>query len=242
MRVEQIPVNSVAATMLPAAGTDVRAMLEASGQVAPEVATHYSYPHSVTLFAFDVRARALRQRYLEGTRALNVLVSFHVEDRKPAESRPAAELVHEVRRISGLTWAQVARVFDVSERAPYHWASGKVVSAENRAGLGKVLAALRFVDRGSAEENRNLLLQSAPSGQTFLDLLSGGEFTLFRELAGKGAGRPSFEQPLSPEAEKFNAPRHWGGIVEAWAGNGQTEILPQNRPRLRRPKPRRNKV
>ncbi len=242
MLVEQIPVKAVADAMLLGAGSHGRAMLDASEQATPEVAAPFSNLPSLTLFAFDVRAIALRQQYLEGTRARNVPVSFHVEDRKHAECQSAAELVHEVRRISGLTWAQVAKVFDVSERVPNRWASGKAVSAENHEGLGKVLAALQFVDRGSAEENRSLLLQSARPGQTFLDLLSGGEFALFRELAGKGAGRPSFESSLSPEAGKFNGPRHWGGIVEAWAGIQATEIVPQNRPKLRRPKTRRNKA
>ena len=166
----------------------------------------------------------------------------NVETNETLENQKPAELVCELRRISGLTWAQIAEIFCVSARAPYLWASGNTVSAENHKRLGQVTTALRFVDRGSAEENRNLLLGSARPGQTYLDLLRNGEYGLVREIAGQGAGRSFFNAALTQDAEKFNAPTHWGKALEASSGIDETEILPLNQPKPRPAFPRRNKA
>ena len=62
------------------------------------------------------------------------------------------------------------------------------------------------------------------------------------EIAGKGAGRPSFERVLTQDAEKLNASTHWGKAIGAAGGTDETEILPLNEPKLRRVKARRSKV
>lgn len=242
MLIEQLPAGAVAAAIFLSPGIHGIGRLDAMDEAAPEVAAPFSHAPSFKVFGGDIQTFALRQEYLQGSTALNTPVSFSVEDNDKLENKSPAELVNELRRISGLTWAQVAEVFDVSARAPYHWASGKTVSAENHERLGQVVTALRFIDRGSAEENRSLLLDSALPGQTYLDLLRSGEYGLVRELAGKGAGRPFFEPALTQDAEKFNAPRHWGNAIEAASGTDETEVLPLNQPKLRRAKARRNKA
>lgn len=211
-------------------------------EAAPEVAAPFSHGQSFKVFKRDIQAFAMRQEYLEGSTALNISVSFSVEDNDPTVDAAPAELVHELRRMSGLTWAQIAEVFNVSARAPFHWASGKTVSAENHERLGQVVTALRFIDRGSAEDNRNLLLGSARPGQTFFDLLRGGEYELFCELAGKGMGRQTFAPALTQDAKRFSAPRHWGDAIEASSAMDETEILPLSQSKLRRVKARRNKA
>ncbi len=242
MLIEQLSAGAASAAIPSAPAVNGVARLDVMAEAAPEVAAPFSHGQSFKVFERDIQALAMRQEYLQGSTALNIPVSFSVEDNDPTANTTPAELVHELRQISGLTWAQIAKVFDVSARAPYHWASGKTVSAENHERLGQVVTALKFIDRGSAEENRNLLLRNARPGQTFLGLLCGGEYELVRALAGEGVGRPAFGSALTQDAERFNVPRHWGDAIEASIEMDETEILPLSQPKLRRAKARRNKA
>lgn len=242
MLIGQLSAGAASAAILFAPAVNGATRFDVMDEVVPEVAAPFSRAQSLKVFEGDIQAFALRQEYLEGSTALNIPVSFSVEINDPATNTSPAELVHEFRRISGLTWSQIAKVFDVSARAPYHWASGKTVSAENHERLGQVVTGLRLIDRGSAEENRNLLLSSASAGQTYLDLLCSGEYELVRELAGKGAGRPSFGPALTQDAEKYNAPSHWGASIEASSRMDGTETLQISQPKLRRAQARRNKA
>jgi len=242
MFVEQLPAGAVTAAILFAPALNGASRFDTLNETTPEVAAPFLQAQSLKVFGRDVQAFALRQEYLEGSTALNIPVSFSVEESDQLANTTSAELVYELRRMSGLTWAQIADVFGVSERTPYHWASGKILSAENHERLGQVVATLKFIDRGSAEENRNLLLASACPGKIYLDLLCSGDYEFVRELAGKGSGRPSFGSALTRDAEKFNAPSRWGNAIEATIGTDETEILPLNQPKLRRAKARRNKA
>jgi len=64
----------------------------------------------------------------------------------------------------------------------------------------------------------------------------------FKRVGGEGSGRPSFGQALTPEAEKFNAPRRFGKSLDSAASGDDSEILPISKPKLRRAKARRNKA
>lgn len=242
MLIEKLSASAASAAILFAPAVNGATRYDVMDEAAPEVAAPFSQGLSFKVFERDIQAFAMRKEYFEGSTALNTPVSFSVEDNNPTANTTPAELVHELRRISGLTWVQIAEVFNVSARAPYHWASGKTVSAENHERLGQVVTALRFIDRGSVEENRNLLLSNARPGQTFLDLLCGGEYELVRALAGEGVVRPTFGPALTRDAERFNALRHWGDAIEASSGMDETEILPLSQPNLRRAKARRNRA
>lgn len=76
-----------------------------------------------------------------------------------AEVEPAGVAIAELRRRSGLTWDQLARLFNVSRRALHFWASGKPMTPSNEEHLQRVLSALRKIDRGSASANRSILLR-----------------------------------------------------------------------------------
>ncbi|MEM5709754.1 helix-turn-helix transcriptional regulator, partial [Elizabethkingia meningoseptica] len=71
---------------------------------------------------------------------------FPRADWRASESTAAAVL--EIRRLSGLTWEELADLFDVSRRSVHHWASGKPVNTEHDQALRGVLTALRHLDRG----------------------------------------------------------------------------------------------
>ncbi len=96
--------------------------------------------------------------------------------------------VAEVRRISGLTWDQLARVLGVARRSLHFWASGKPMLPTNQERLQRVLCTVRTIDRGTATENRRLLLEAGPGGVIALDLLAAGRFEDVARLLGTGTG------------------------------------------------------
>ena len=83
----------------------------------------------------------------------------------------------EVRRRSGLTWEQLGELFDVSRRSVHHWANGKPLAAGRERTLRRMLATVRYLDRGSQADTRALLLAIDPSrGASAFDLLKDGRF------------------------------------------------------------------
>ncbi len=117
--------------------------------------------------------------------------------------RSAEAAVSELRRLSGLTWEQLARLFSVSRRTLHFWASGKVMNATNEEHVHRALALVRRFDRGSASENRAALLQPTPDGPRPVDLLAAGQYDDAFAALGPGRGRAAAARtPLhvSPEA------------------------------------------
>src|SRR5690348_926812 len=46
-------------------------------------------------------------------------------------SETTREAILEIRRRAGLTWEELADLFDVSRRSVHHWANGKAVTADH---------------------------------------------------------------------------------------------------------------
>ena len=90
--------------------------------------------------------------------------------RSKAESVQHGASVAELRRLSGLTWDQLAGLMDVSRRSLHHWVSGKPASAEHQTRLQRLLGTLRRLDRGDSSQNRTLLLTPDHTGRLLLDL------------------------------------------------------------------------
>lgn len=110
--------------------------------------------------------------------------------------------IHELRRLSGLTWEQLARLCGVTRRALHFWASGKPLKAVHEERLQRLLATVRLIDRGSALDNRRVLLQPGADGILPFDLLIDGEYDAVVKLLGPGEGARAklARTPLSPEA------------------------------------------
>jgi DNA-binding transcriptional regulator YiaG len=126
------------------------------------------------------------------------------------------EAVSELRRISGLTWEQLAQLFAVSRRSVHFWASGKPLNAENETRLLQVLDIVRTADRGDARSSRSALLD-VHDGASAFDLLVGGRFEEARARLGHGAGgsrRPVLGE-ISAEAKAARAPLRPEELVEA---------------------------
>ncbi len=125
-----------------------------------------------------------------------------------AETPEAASVsasIAEIRRVSGLTWDQLGRVFGVSRRSVHFWASGKPVNAGNEERVRRVLALVRQSDRGSAEQNRALLL--TPAGDlTPFDLIAEERFQEAALALGTGSPRSAPDGTLSEEARASREP------------------------------------
>jgi hypothetical protein len=88
-----------------------------------------------------------------------------------APTKSTAKAVLELRRLSGLTWEELAGVFSVSRRAVHHWASGNTMSAEHIQHLFIALQLVRRLTSGSSAEVRAKLLAPSATGETGIDLL-----------------------------------------------------------------------
>ena len=131
------------------------------------------------------------------------------------EPLDAGAAISELRRLAGLTWQQLARVFGVARRSLHFWASGKPLNAANDERLRRLLAVVRQADRGAADTNRAMLLRDH-DGVLPLDLLTEGRLDEFLALVGKGPGRHRLAlTPLSAEAREARKPAPPDELVEA---------------------------
>jgi DNA-binding transcriptional regulator YiaG len=132
-------------------------------------------------------------------------------------SSPAASgaAIGELRRLSGLTWDQLARLFTLSRRSLHFWASGKPMAPSNEEHLQRLLAVVRKVDRGSASANRAMLLGVSKGGILPFDLLVEGEYERVLSLLGNGESRRISPPTLSKEARAARAPRPPEELVDA---------------------------
>jgi DNA-binding transcriptional regulator YiaG len=120
----------------------------------------------------------------------------------------AASSVAELRRLTGFTWEQLARLFSVSRRSVHFWASGNKMTAANEEHLERVLATIRLIDRGSAHANRTALLAPRGDGVTPFEELTSGRYDAVVALIGRGSTRsPLHLSGLSPVAKAARVPR-----------------------------------
>lgn len=120
------------------------------------------------------------------------------------QKEPVGPAIMEIRRLSGMTWEQLASLFEVSRRTVHFWASGKALNSYNERKLYRVLSTIQQIDRGTAQENRQLLF-TARGGVLPFELIRTGRY----EEAAKLVGETTFQRPnLTPLSEAaWNARR-----------------------------------
>jgi len=127
----------------------------------------------------------------------------------PSTSSPEAtqKSLSELRRLSGLTWDQLAKLFNVSRRSLHFWASGQPLSRSNEEHLNRLLGTIRYIDRGSASLNRSLLLRPDGNGNPLFDLLIACKYEEFKQIAGAGNALQKPESgALSEEERRMRMP------------------------------------
>ena len=117
----------------------------------------------------------------------------------PASFR-ARDGIFELRRLTGFTWEELAALLLVTRRSLHLWANGGAINAPNERHVRDLLAAMRELDRGTARENRALLLAPLRDGDgTVGDLLRSRHFADALKLVGGGRGRAA-PAPVTGEA------------------------------------------
>jgi transcriptional regulator with XRE-family HTH domain len=115
--------------------------------------------------------------------------------------------IAELRRLSGLTWEQLARLFAVSRRSLHFWASGKAMSPANEEHVQRVLSVLHKIDRGLASANRAELLTVRADGTIPFDLLAEGHYERVVTAVGAGEGHRARAPKPSAAAIAARAPQ-----------------------------------
>lgn len=153
------------------------------------------------------------------------------------QSRQSRGAIVEARRISGLTWEQLARLFSVSRRSVHFWASGKAMASEKEERLQRVIGVMRRVDSGSARANRAALLSVNEDGYSALDLLTQGRYELATRLLETEQSLPRWVAPALDEeikaARKPRAPEEFVGAIQDRIERGPTVTRVARRVRTR---------
>lgn len=133
-----------------------------------------------------------------------------------AEQRtPVGPAIMELRRLSGMTWEQLASLFEVTRRTLHFWASGKALSAGNAEKLYRILSIVKQIDRGSAAENRDLLFTAQPGESAPIVLIRAGQYgEVVRLIGGFPVERPALS-PLSPRARSLRMPMKPESLIGA---------------------------
>jgi DNA-binding transcriptional regulator YiaG len=122
----------------------------------------------------------------------------------------------ELRRLSGLTWDQLAKLFNVSRRSLHFWASGQPLSGFNEEHLNRLLGTIQYVNQGSASLNRSLLLRPDGNGNPLFDLLVAGKYEEFKRIVGRNdAPQKPLLGALSEDAHTAYTPQNPADLVGA---------------------------
>ena len=133
-----------------------------------------------------------------------------------SSTREAGDAIAELRSLCGLTWEQLARLFNVSRRSLHFWASGKPATPANEERLQRLVAVMRKIDRGSGAATRAVLVTPLRDGRLPVDLLAEGRFDEVATLVGPGTPTPHIRRPrISEEARRARMPRPPGALVDA---------------------------
>jgi hypothetical protein len=125
---------------------------------------------------------------------------------EPTEPNSVGHLISEAKRISGLTWQELADVMRASRRTIHLWANGRPINSINQGRLSYLVATLRAIDRGTGRETRDALLGPISGRRLPFDLLVDGKFDEVIAILGSGGRRQGAIAPLSAEARKARRP------------------------------------
>lgn len=142
-----------------------------------------------------------------------------------AREERAGTAIAELRRLSGFTWEQLARLFKVTRRSLHFWASGKAMTPANEEHLHRLLGTIRKLNRGSASTNRAVLLAVRDDGTIPFDLLADGQYDAVVTLVGPGNAPVRVTRPrISDEARAARAPRPPEELVGALQSRVHQEV------------------
>jgi hypothetical protein len=101
----------------------------------------------------------------------------------------ARDAIFELRRLTDFTWEELAKLLSVTRRSLHLWANGHPINTANETHLRDLLTTVRSLDRGTARENRELLISPLQEAGIFSDLLRDRRFDAALAQADRGRGR-----------------------------------------------------
>lgn len=87
-----------------------------------------------------------------------------------------ASMIYDIRRLTGLTWEELAALFNVNRRSVHYWANAGALKPHNAHHLKAVFETVRQFDRRGASAARLALLTPNAAGNRPLDLLASGRY------------------------------------------------------------------
>lgn len=123
----------------------------------------------------------------------------------PSSTQQPRSQLAELRRLTGFTWEQLARLFNVDRRSVHNWVSGRRMNRRNEEALKRIVGVMRQIDRGSSSVNRNLLLEPR-NGVIPFDLLASGRYEDALMTIGLANRVRNAPPKLSTEAERQRLP------------------------------------
>jgi DNA-binding transcriptional regulator YiaG len=116
-------------------------------------------------------------------------------------SAPTA--LQEIKATSGLTWQQLARVFDVAPRSLHLWMDGEALDSGHEERLYRLLKAVRDLPYATPFQNRTFLLAPRADGTIPFDFLVEGKDEALKTLPEKQPARQiTAEERVSDDARK----------------------------------------
>jgi hypothetical protein len=152
-----------------------------------------------------------------------------------APSFRARDAIFELRRLTGLTWEELAGLLSVARRSLHLWANGGPINSPNERRVRDLLMAIRELDRGTARENRGLLLAPLQDGGAVGELLKARRFEDALALVGRGRGRISglVRREAVPRAEKLSVADMLGTRSDRLHTDEGVALSPRRGPRRR---------
>ena len=126
-----------------------------------------------------------------------------------------AEMIFEIRRLSGLSWDELASIFQVSRLSVHHWANGELPSARETYEISMTLAAVRDLYTGSQLATRERLFAKWGAGGSLFEMLVAHGFGGLLERAYEKAQVVAHRIPLSAETEYLFRPERPTLLLEA---------------------------
>lgn len=117
-----------------------------------------------------------------GTHGVPLEVRAHPENEE-LTGQGQSQYISELRRLSGLTWAQLAEMLGVSRRTLHFWASGQNITGENHRLLMDVLGVVRKLSVNGAQSTRTLIFTRNERGETIFERLQQRQFTKAIQIA-----------------------------------------------------------
>lgn len=164
-----------------------------------------------------------KRRWENGARAIATISGVLPQSESSPEGQSAEstsspgtqQALAELRRFSGLTWAQLGELLGVARRSVHFWASGKPMNADNERRLMGALDVIRRADRGDARATRTALLE-VRGGMSAFGLLAEERFAEAAAFLGPGHQRRRVVlAPLDDKAHAARRPPPPASLVDA---------------------------